>query len=223
MGGWMNNLRNEVLERGYALIPAWRPERSAGDMAASLGEPLSLGTGDPAHTLTPAAKEVSTPNTYSGLYGLQGFPFHTDMAHWRAPPRYLMLRCLVGFREVPTMLIDGAELARDVGHDLLARAIVRPRRPVEGQVPLLRIYQPMEEDAVLRWDEIFIQPASKAGEEGSAKFREVLRHGKCQSIALATPGDTLVIDNWRMLHARGAVPSGCEGRRLERVYLGRLH
>lgn len=97
----MKNLRDEVLERGYALIPAWRPERSAGNMAASLGEPLSLGTGNPAHTLTPAAKEVSTPNTYSGLYGLQGFPFHTDMAHWRAPPRYLMLRCLVGLPADP--------------------------------------------------------------------------------------------------------------------------
>ncbi|RVL70310.1 hypothetical protein CN140_35490 [Sinorhizobium meliloti] len=219
----MNSLRDQVLERGYALMPAWRPERSAGDVAASFGESLSLGDGDPVHTLTPAAKEASTPNSYSGLYGLRGFPFHTDMAHWRAPPRYLMLRCVVGFREVPTMLIDGAELARSVGLDLLARAIVRPRRPVQGKLPLLRIYQPVEEGAILRWDEVFIQPASKAGEEGSAQFREAMRLRVCQPIALATRGDTLVIDNWRMLHARALVPSGCEGRRLERVYLGRLH
>ncbi|RFB85020.1 hypothetical protein B5K11_32155 [Rhizobium leguminosarum bv. trifolii] len=217
------NLRDQVLERGYALMPTWRPERSAGDVATSLGEPLSLGGRDPVHALAPAAKETSTPNTYSGLYGVQGFPFHTDMAHWRVPPRYLMLRCVVGFREVPTMLIDGAELAREVGLKLLARAIVRPRRPVLGQLPLLRIYQPMEEGAILRWDEVFIKPASRAGDEGSAQFREMLSHCKYRSIVLAAPGDTLVIDNWRMLHARASVPSGCEGRKLERVYLGRLH
>lgn len=219
----MNGLRDQVLERGYAFMPTWRPEQSAAEVAASFGAPLSLGGGDPVHPLTPATKETSAPNTYSGLYGLERFPFHTDMAHWRAPPRYLMLRCVVGFREVPTMLTDGLSLARKVGLDLLARAIVRPRRPVQGKLPLLRIYQPQEDDAILRWDEVFFQPASKAGKDGSASFREALRACVPQAIALAMPGDTLVIDNWRMLHARAPVPAGCEGRRLERTYLGRLH
>ncbi|WP_027681681.1 TauD/TfdA family dioxygenase [Rhizobium leguminosarum] len=219
----MTSLRDQVLDRGFALLPALQPERSAGELAASFGTPLSLGAGDPVHTLTPAAKEASTPNTYSGLYGFQSFPFHTDMAHWRAPPRFLMLRCVVGFMEVPTMLIDGRDLARRVGLDLLARAIMRPRRPVQGKLPLLRVYQPLEENAILRWDEVFIQPASKAGEEGAAQFRAALGRWAEESIALATPGDTIVIDNWRMLHARAPVPSGCEGRKLERAYLGSLH
>lgn len=219
----MESLRNQVLEHGFAFMPTWRPEQGADEVAASFGEPLSFGDGGPAHELTPSAKDTSTPNTYSGLYGLDDFPFHTDMAHWRLPPRYLMLRCVVGFKEVPTKLIDGIEVARDVGLHLLARAIVRPRRPIQRKLPLLRIYQPIGEDAILRWDEVFIQPASKAGEEGSAQFRQALHLRKCQPIALATSGDTLVIDNWRMLHARAPVPAGCEGRRLGRVYLGRLH
>ncbi|WP_260684342.1 Fe(II)-2OG oxygenase family protein [Rhizobium laguerreae] len=219
----MDSLRDQVLERGYAFMPAWRPEQSAANVAASFGEPLSLGGGDPVHALTPVSKEASTPNTYSGLYGLEDFPFHTDMAHWRAPPRYLMLRCVVGFKEVPTRLIDGLELARRVGLDRLARAIVRPRRPVQGKLSLLRIYQPVEEGAVLRWDEIFIQPASTAGEEGYTEFGMALRLSDEEPVALATPGDTLVVDNWRMLHGRAPVPAGCEGRRLDRVYLRRLH
>ncbi|HAH95942.1 MAG TPA: hypothetical protein DCL69_03455, partial [Firmicutes bacterium] len=36
-------------------------------------------------------------------------------------------------------------------------------------------------------------------------------------------GDTLVIDNWRMLHARSPVPAGREDRKIQRVYLESLH
>nr|WP_281066390.1 TauD/TfdA family dioxygenase [Xanthobacter flavus] len=42
------------------------------------------------------------------------------------------------------------------------------------------------------------------------------------SIALAHPGDTLIIDNWRMLHARSPIPPGREDRSIQRVYLGAL-
>ncbi|MBY5377254.1 TauD/TfdA family dioxygenase [Rhizobium leguminosarum] len=219
----MNTVKYQVVERGYAFVPAYRPGQPPANVAASIGELLSLGGGDAVHPLTPAAKESSAPNTYSGLYGLNVFPLHTDMAHWRAPPRYLMLRCVVGFKEVPTLLADGINLARTVGLDILARAIVRPRRPVAGQLPLLRIYQPQEDEAILRWDEVFFRPASKAGEEGIALFGKALRACVPHPVALTMPGDTLVIDNWRMLHARAPVPAGFEGRRLERAYLGRLH
>ncbi|TIW05266.1 MAG: TauD/TfdA family dioxygenase, partial [Mesorhizobium sp.] len=36
-------------------------------------------------------------------------------------------------------------------------------------------------------------------------------------------GDTLIIDNWRMLHARSPIITGTEDRAIERIYLERLH
>ena len=41
-------------------------------------------------------------------------------------------------------------------------------------------------------------------------------------VALETPGDTILIDNWRMLHGRAPVqPEACE-RLIERVFLSDL-
>jgi L-asparagine oxygenase len=93
---------------------------------------------------------------------------------------------------------------------------------MNGKLPLLRIYQPKDAASVLRWDEVFFRPASRIGIAGMTLFREAL--GACvpTRIALALPGDTLVVDNWRMLHARSVIPIGCEARTLERAYLEQL-
>ncbi|WP_196260232.1 TauD/TfdA family dioxygenase [Pelagibacterium limicola] len=216
-------VRHEVEERGYVLLKTYRPNTSGEEIASALGKVLTLGEGSPVHQLRPTPKDQTTPNTYSGIYGLDVFPFHTDMAHWRHPPRYIMLRCLVGFEEVPTLLADGAEIVREADDNVLARALVQPRRPVKGRLPLLRIFQPSEGFGLIRWDDKFFRPASRAGEHGVERFRAALGTVSKHSIALVERGDTVVIDNWRMLHARSPVPPACEGRILERAYLEQLH
>lgn len=144
-----------MAENGYVFFPAYQPEKSGTQIAGSFGQLLSLGKGDPVHQLIPNIRGAATPNTYSGIYGLEQFPFHTDFAHWRNPPRYVMLRCVIGFEEVPTFLVDGFRLVNQVGPNLLARALVQPRRPINGRLPLLRVYQPKDTASVVRWDEVF--------------------------------------------------------------------
>jgi hypothetical protein len=220
-GCWMG-IAECVHEQGYAFLPAYEPTESGEAVARSFGSVVKLGIGDPVHSLIPVKKDKSTPNTYSGIYGLQQFPFHTDFAHWRYPPRYLMLRCVVGFEDVPTLLIDGLQLAREIGEILLSRALVQPRRPVRGTMPLLSLYHSRTGNSIIRWDDVFIRPASKMGEIGMAAVREVM--GRCRpiSIALVNAADTLVIDNWRMLHSRSRILPGRETRRLQRAYLEQL-
>lgn len=217
------NVRQEVEERGYVLLKTYCANASGEEVASALGKVLTLGEGSPVHQLRPTPKDKTTPNTYSGIYGLDDFPFHTDMAHWRHPPRFIMLRCVVGFEQVPTLLADGVEIVREVDVNVLARALVQPRRPVKGRLPLLRIFQPSEGFGIIRWDDKFFRPASRAGEHGVESFRAALGTVSRHSIALVERGDTIVIDNWRMLHARSPVPPTCEGRILERAYLEQLH
>lgn len=216
-------VRQEIEERGYTLLKTHRANSSGEEIASELGKVLTLGKGSPVHQLRPTPKDNAAPNSYSGIFGLDVFPFHTDMAHWRHPPRFIMLRCLVGFEEVPTLLADGAEIVREADEGVLARALVQPRRPVKGRLPLLRIFQPCEGFGIIRWDSKFIRPASRAGERGVEGFRAALGTVSKHSIALVERGDTIVIDNWRMLHARSPVPPTCEGRILERAYLEQLH
>lgn len=215
-------LKNKIAEQGYILVPEHRPGADIVEVANEFGTPLTPWEGGLVQTLTP--REDAAPNTYSGNFGLKRFPFHTDLAHWRRPPRHLLLRCLIGYQDVPTSLVDGRWLIEAVSRDLLARAIFKPRRPRDGALALLRLFEPAADDAdLLRWDEVFLRPASRVGDIVDAHVRDWLAQSTPLSIALFRPGDTLIIDNWRMLHARSSIPQGREDRLIQRVYLGGLH
>lgn len=216
-----HSIREIVTSDGFAILPGYRPGVPGIDITFSLGTPYVAA---PAlHALKPAAKEAAPLNTYTGNFGFDQFPFHTDLAHWQMPPRYVLLRCVVGFDEVPTKLVDGKHIVKAVGPEVLGRALVQPRRPMEGKLPLLRLFEAFNGQHLLRWDEVFIRPASNAGKLGMTLLREALSHVPQLSVILRNRGDTLIIDNWRFLHARAAIPPKCTTRLIERAYLETLH
>ena len=211
-------IRPRIAAHGYVFLHRHAHAADTLSVANELGETIVPWDDTVVQQLVPRA--TSTPNTYSGIFGLGRFPFHTDLAHWRRPPRYLLLRCVKGFRDVPTLLIDGRAIVEAVTPDILRRAVVRPRRPLSGEMHLMRLWQTDRERSLFRWDEVFLKPASRIGGLAFEKVREQLQNIAATSVAMAEAGDTLIIDNWRMLHSRPAIPAGREDRRLERVYLG---
>ena len=214
-------LKEEISAQGYCFIETLNPDSDSISIAVEFGRTMTPWTGRLVQQLVPRA--TSTPNTYSGLYGLNRFPYHTDLAHWRQPPRYLMLRCVRGYASVPTLLLDGKILVERVTHNVLARAIMKPRRPQNGVVPLLCLYQAADNGFRLRWDETFLEPASNTGKIAFLRVLECLAQAEHYAVPLKQPGDTIVIDNWRMLHARSPIPPGCEDRKIERIYLESLN
>jgi alpha-ketoglutarate-dependent taurine dioxygenase len=217
----MATIREDVLERGFAFRPSYG-EGVVGEISvAQVGTPVSLGSGSSLHALTPASTDQRGPNSYSGLYGLGAFPLHTDLAHYRLPPRYFVLRCRLPGSLVGTTLLDSADIVASVGASLLSRGLVQPRRPRAGTRPLLRLYDPAIR--LFRWDFEFIRPASDAGAEAVAAVGAALHRSEPAEIRLDYPGDMVVIDNWRMLHGRTAVPPSGTGRCIERVYLEGLY
>lgn len=213
----------KVEELGYALIRELRPELALQTLVEDLGKVADMGAGRAFSVLTPTPAQNASPVSYSGLYGLGMFPFHTDLAQWRRPPRYLVLRCLVGFLEVPTLLLDGSKLTELVGRNRLARALVRPRRPLDGKLSLLRLYEKEASNGRIRWDEKFIEPSGATGTSVSREFRSAIASLDPIIVDLHQPGDTLIVDNWRMLHSRGPVPDHCLARRIDRAYMEEVH
>jgi ABC-type lipopolysaccharide export system ATPase subunit len=71
----------------------------------------------------------------------------------------------------------------------------------------------------MRWDQSFIVPASPTGERGAFEVNQFLEQVSPKEILLENPFDTLIIDNWRMLHGRSSAPVA-SNREVERVYLG---
>ncbi len=213
-----------VEQQGYAFVPAFYPDFEPVAAAAALGVPEQVDGLRLVQELLPTTLNLTTPNTYSGNFGLGAFPLHTDLAHWARPPRYLMLRCAIGDQDAHTQVVDGLSLVADVGSSTLARCLARPRRPMMGSFQLLPIWQDSSEpnQQLIRWDSIYLKPAN-----GYAQiiFRHIagwLSGTQPMTMVLLNEGDTLLLDNWRVLHGRSPIQKPASPRRIHRLYLSSL-
>ena len=82
-----------------------------------------------------------------------------------------------------------------------------------------RLLETVDGDELIRWDQVYLEPSSPVGRQVSAAWRTLINEAAPTPVAMADDGDVLIIDNWRMLHARPPISSERRDRRLERVYL----
>jgi len=215
-----NAMREAVNRDGYValdIVDFGTPENLLQLLSAALTERVF----SPWKSLKPRAKSVASPVSYSGMYGFEDFPMHSDMANWKTPPRYLILLAQSGAKTVQTPIIDSAWLISRVGQTELTRSLVQPRRPIQGRLPLMRLLEPKPSGQQLfRWDQTFIKPASPAGLIGFSAVAKLLKQAPRTEFCLEKAGSVIVIDNWRMLHGRSSVSQEDRGRELFRAYLG---
>ena len=205
---------------GFVLLRDIGVETPSLEVASQLGTVDKVEGLAALQTLTPQSADDSPPNTYSGNFGLAEFPLHTDLAHWGRPPRYVLLRCIRGTEHVATRILDGRQLIEAIGRDQLCATLVQPRRPMRNGKQLLRILgKPVESSCeLLRWDSIYLHPATRRSSKIFGDLREFLSHARPKEVNLQK-GDTLLLDNWRCLHGRSAVTEKERARLIERVYL----
>lgn len=215
------SIREEVTRNGFAHLPEYMPTLTTLDAAKTVGTPVTLPGFPEVQSLRPKSPEEAKPNTYSGNYGRGEFPLHTDLAHWVVPPRYLMLRCVTPAEGVATRLVDGWQVVREIGETQMTRTLVRPRRPIENSLPLLRLLDSRDRAGrFIRWDGLFIVPAGSEYQERFEAVAAYLESVSAGEVSLGAKADVLVIDNWRMLHGRGK--AGVGDRQIDRVYLDGL-
>jgi len=216
-----HNVLSGVMERGFTLLRGFLPTCSTQQALSVIGVVDLVEGLAPVQNLVPTAASHAPPNTYSGNFGMGDFPLHTDLAHWSIPPRFLALRCVKGSATVATRVLDGRQLMERFGLTTLRRTLGQSRRPIRDRKQLLPLCERVAGGVgyCLRWDSIFLRPA---GDMASTTFEQIsayLAKVQVEEIQLLDPGDTLVIDNWRCLHGRGAVSDGSVQRKVERAYL----
>lgn len=218
----MTSCKKTVDHHGYALIPGFAEGLISHAAARLLGSPDHVEGLSPTQALTPQL--AAPPNTYSGNFGFSEFPLHTDLAHWVVPPRYLMLRCVKGFRSVLTRILDGTKIIDKIGADNLRSALVQPRRPMQNGKQLLRLLESTNDDrgGALRWDSLYLRPASPVAIGVYDAILSFISQADIANLELANPDDTLIIDNWRCLHGRSSLDHSSSARRIDRVYLKEL-
>ena len=210
--------------QGYAFLPSFHPTLSPNAAASALGIPELVDGLRLVQELLPTKPDLTTPNTYSGNFGLDSFPLHTDLANWAKPPRYLMLRCAIGDPDIDTKVIDGLSLVESLGSSTLARCLARPRRPMKGALQLLPVWQRTTEahKQLLRWDSVYLQPTNEYARAVFATITDWLSLSQPKTHVLLNKGDTLLLDNWRVLHGRSAVSNSTSSRKIHRLYLSSL-
>lgn len=211
-------LKDTIKRDGFAFFKKCEPEVSTEELLPLFARPEFFSDKGPVHKLVPKKCQGLTPNTYSGIYGLDCFPLHTDLAHWEFPPRYFILRCISGIKTIETKLLDSKTVLSILGKDCFANEIVMPRKSTQGLRRALSLFD--QSRNLFRWDKSFLKPCLK-----SSRFEEI---AECISttptikVSLSEHGDLLVVDNWRMLHGRGRVPKSGLDRVIERAYIREL-
>ena len=229
----MTSISKSVTEQlrsaDYIFIKQFRVHHSTIDIAQSLGAVLDMPTmldrsDIPTVQLLKPQRELQAPRDgYSRAFGYGEFPFHTDLAHWVRPPPYFMLRCHKGSPSVSTQLLQFSDIECKLGSELIARALMRPRklRP-NGTNCLLPVKYKINDLYAFRWDSLFLIPMTQAAKRIGSNM-STTNWSRIHSLSLVDPGDTLIVDNRRLLHSRTSVSPNDADRRIERVYFSEIY
>lgn len=153
-------------------------------------------------------------------FGLSRFPFHTDGANLLYPPRIILLLYKGDVSSsAATTLIDGLEILKDphIAPHLYDSWLVNG---ASGKF-YTTVYKkvPNRSTFMFRYNPLLMQRRDRLR---SNVFDDYLQHSMIErhERVLWQPNLTLIIDNWRMLHARDPVPSEeATNRKLQRISL----
>lgn len=213
--------RQELLQNGWIEFMCDLSTDSL-SIARQFGEPLpSRRGGSLVDPLVPMKQEDAHPRSISAIYGTGEFPFHTDGAYMRVPPRFMLLRFIEGKSNRTTLLLDAcalpfsAEERREMFRDVW---VVNGGR---GRF-LTTVFNNslVSGSTIVRYDRGCMRPAHPAFNRAADILDLRSQENKPVQINWKL-GRTLVLDNWRMLHARGSSSlEAAERRVLERVLVG---
>ncbi|MHC2256472.1 L-asparagine oxygenase [Bradyrhizobium embrapense] len=172
----------------------------------------------PVRDIRPQRPNSAKANTLSSRYGTDAFPFHTDTAHWDQPARYLVLFCVhPGNGQRETLLQDSRvwKLEEDET-ELACRALwktghVRPR--------LCMLAQRSADGIAVRYDKDCMRPMTREARELEALVEQRINCSEKTHVSWE-PKCLLIIDNQRMVHARGSSARPDANRVLKRILIG---
>jgi hypothetical protein len=212
----VDRILSSLRERGWAETRV-EPGTDLPDWLSAIGTVIPGPDGLLVKTLTPKTREEARPGTLSAVYGTGMVPLHTDTAHWLVPARIVALHVIADPLLRPTILFDAHhDLHRLCSSSLVSRGMWMTRTFPRFFCSVL---SHTKDIAMIRFDPCCMEPCDPAAVQVSS----CIVAGTLSSSAISfswQPHSLILLDNWRMLHAR----SGGDGRDahcriLERVLL----
>lgn len=197
---------SDLHRKGWAVIDAnsHRHDSLPGTViriASFVGTPV-IGRSALVEQLSPRPSEKSRPASLSRKYGLGAFPLHCETAHWPQPCRFVVIGCVdPGSVAAPTVLLDTRRVKFSRADRRLAESAIfyvrNGRRSFYGTILSPR-------NDFVRYDPGCLEPLSKDGVEALELYDQKKLDTFTENVSWRA-GMLLVIDNWRILHARGSV------------------
>ena len=201
---------------GWTIIDGVKSDEDFYRISTSIGVPLPSPTGELIKRITPQTSEQSRPGTMSDQYGLEAFPFHTDTAFWPTPARYVLLKAEGDIRR-NTCLLSIPDLISKAGiPEKVKSSIWKIRTPQHAFYCSMSFKQ--SGVGGYRYDPVCMMPANRPACFVRSVVDNLIANSKAQTIQWS-PGDVVVLDNWRMLHSRGPAPQNEATRTLARIYV----
>lgn len=205
-----------TLERdGYALASKIPTKKGFVDFGKMLGFIKATRFGD-VSTVRALHPTQSRRGTFSAKFGKGAQPFHTDAAFLGRPPRFVLLRLVGGDERTPTYVMDVQRLLVTEQQNL-----ENSRWTVFGR-PIPFAAGGVGESAgrrVIRFDPFCMKPRNREAQRCIPGLSFGRIQNRASKITLKHH-DVLVLDNWRVLHARGAVEINSD-RTIERILIER--
>jgi alpha-ketoglutarate-dependent taurine dioxygenase len=211
--------REQLIQRGWATIVEAITEDDMLSVAWDLGQPTPSPTGELIKVLVPTLAADAPHQTLSSQYGTGSQPLHTDTAFWPVPVRYVVLSVRGDKRRATELLsFDDATSALGTSERSLVDRSVWRARPGVGNFYCSMRFQ-CDGTRGWRFDPITMVPINAAALTLQPALDHILRwHDQRMSISW-TDISCIIIDNWRVLHARGAPPVNEGHRQLFRIYV----
>jgi alpha-ketoglutarate-dependent taurine dioxygenase len=143
----------------------------------------------------------SRPRTYSAAFGTGFFPFHTDFAFRAKPPRLILLSNQTDATyHRATLVSDTASLSAQARTCLKRSAW---KLGANGRTFIVSGCGFMDSEQFVRWDPQVLQPANCDAMRCLASIPDQLVQS--QHSFTWKPRTGLLMNNWRVAHARAAV------------------
>jgi hypothetical protein len=213
-------ISREAEERGFVQISGIDDKDSLLELARSLGNPIRTSSGEFMRELRVVPSAIARPNTLSAMFGVGGFPLHTDTAFWALPARFLVMR-VIGDNRRPTTLFPFGDLLSLAGVRMTnaIRTSVWRLKSTTGWVYCEMAFRTPNGGHGFRYDRQCMTPANSAARKVDEYICSQLPETAINRIVWSET-TAMVVANWQSLHGRGPEPPQEQQRILQRIYVG---
>lgn len=184
-------------------------------LAYEFGKPISSRiNGNLIDNLIPIKTEDAHKQSLSANFGTNDFPFHTDGAYFKIPPKFILLRYTNGIpNPTPTILCDLKNI-NFTDKQILKHSVWKVKS--RGSSFYSSILS--EDENFFRFDKCIMQPVNIKND--NSKYLENLISSLPKVIINWEINKTVIIDNWNYLHTRPEVQENeIKFRNLQRIMI----